>query len=246
MKLNNIIYHVFVFSMVSLSCFIIPTVHGHEGGGNEELCEHGKLYVSDYEDGSKVHIIDVHDIGNMTEEGSVAIKGVAGSNVLYASANRQIVASLNYGTEDMNYTNGNVEWIHTGVGKDDDGNITFSTPQVFSSIAFDCVLPLHFVTQNNKIGIFCDGTYEPQMNSTVWLIDETKLTLETLGRSAIIYNTTLEGSHHGDMVPMEDEDILYSLPTTNRILRGENASLDEFGEHRTRLESGGRCNFVFE
>jgi hypothetical protein len=231
MKLSTCIINSFYISSFSLFCLTArQTVLADEGEDAEHLCEHGKLFVADVNDGNVLHVFDIHDIGNVTEETKVTIKGSAGSNALYATANKQVVASLNYGSEATNFTDGNVEFIHAGVGKDDDGNITFEDPKVLTSVAFDCVAPTHFVTQNNKIGISCDGNFDKMINTTIWLIDELKLIPKTFGGNALYFNGTLPGSHHGYVVPMEDEEFVHSQATTARILRTEEGAMDELGD----------------
>jgi hypothetical protein len=61
-----------------------------------------------------------------------------------------------------------------------------------------------------------------QINSSLWVIDESKFGLTT--ESAIIYNTTLIGSHHGVAIPVDDNHVLHSLATPERINRTSDSS----------------------
>jgi hypothetical protein len=57
----------------------------------------------------------------------------------------------------------------------------------------------------------------------VWVIDESKFGPSTES-SAVIYNTTLIGSHHGVAIPVDDNHVLYSLATPERINRTSGSS----------------------
>lgn len=65
-----------------------------------------------------------------------------------------------------------------------------------------------------KIAIFCDGNFEnPAVNSTIWVLDESMI---EAGEPSVIFNTTLDGSHHGAAVPVDDGHLLHSVATPDR------------------------------
>ena len=96
--------------------------------------------------------------------------------------------------------------------------IEYATPTIVENASFDCARAIHFVKHDDKIAIFCDGSYEftPQVNSTVWVVDETKFGST---ESAIVFQGTLQGSHHGVAIPVDDNHVLYSLASPDRIQR---------------------------
>ena len=102
---------------------------------------------------------------------------------------------------------------------DDHVHIEYAVPTMIENAAFDCARAIHFVPHDSKIAIFCDGGITEEgtlVNSTVWVIDETLLGSAT-AESAIIYSDTLLSSHHGVAIPVDDNHILYSLPTEDRL-----------------------------
>ena len=201
----------------------------HAESGKHLSCTHGKLFVSDAVSGSTIHVIDLNSGSNLTVGSTVEVDGGAGANELYISDSREVVGVLYYGSEATNYTDGVVNWIHTGVELEDDGSVEYDAPTVLPNGAFDCILPLHFSANGDMIAIFCDGSYDIQDNSTIWIVDEAKLSATSTDGNAIMYNTTILSSHHGNAVLIGDDHLLYSLPTADRISRNVNGTDDELG-----------------
>jgi hypothetical protein len=119
--------------------------------------------------------------------------------------------------------------VNTGVDlHEHDGHydVEYDPPSLIDNASFDCARAIHYVRHDNKIAIFCDGSYDsdPQVNSTVWVLDETKFGSST--ESALVFTETLQGSHHGVAVPVDDGHVLYSLAHENRTNRESNA--DEY------------------
>ena len=221
MKLSNTILPYFALLLSVPSSYSSEEEHEH--------CTHGKLFVSDAKNGTTIHVIELNS-GNFTKE-TVHVQGGPGANDLYVSENRQVVAVLYYGSEDTNYTDGSVNWIHSGASLADDKTVTYDTPTVLPNAAFECILPLHFSANGDMISIFCDGSYDPLSNSTIWVIDESKLTAETIDENAILYNTSISSSHHGNSVPFDNgNNLFYSLPTPDRISRNSNGTADELAD----------------
>jgi hypothetical protein len=96
-------------------------------------------------------------------------------------------------------------------------HIEYTNPSMIDNAAFDCARAIHYVTHDSKIGIFCDGaiTDTALVNSTVWVIDEALFGDPT--QSAVVYSETLQSSHHGVAIPVDDNHLLYSLATPDRL-----------------------------
>ena len=117
---------------------------------------------------------------------------------------------------------GLVRWMASGVSleeHDDHVHIEYTQPTMIENAAFECARAIHYVPHDSKIAIFCDGGMTEEgdlVNSTVWVIDETLIGSES-AESAIIYSDTLLSSHHGVAIPVDDNHILYSLPSEERL-----------------------------
>ena len=224
MKLSSCIPLLFV-AFFSLTFSVI-----HAESGTHSSCTYGKLFVSDGADGSTVHVIDLNSGSNLTKETTVTVNGGAAANDLYVSANTQVVGVLYYGSNATNYTDGVVNWIHTGAALEEDGTtVAYTSPTALPNAAFDCVLPLHFTSNVGMIAIFCDGNYDVFSNSTIWVIDESKLSdtsASSVDENVIIYNTTILSSHHGNSLIIDDDHLLYSLASPDRIIRNVNGTDD--------------------
>ena len=215
------------FSIASiLTTSLWSLVAGDDHGGNE--CTHGKLYLSS-RNSTNVHVYDLNkSLQSMFNEKNVTMPPAATNEFwLDTTADGQYVAAIYRGTVDVGYTNGVVQWIHTGFAKEDHGDhyhLVYGAPKLMSNSKFACARPIHFEKHDGKVGIFCDGSFEfePQVNTTVWVIDEAKL---GTGSSAVIHNQTLLSSHHGVAIPVDDDHIMYSLATPDRVNRTPNATL---------------------
>jgi hypothetical protein len=214
-----------IVTLASLfSCSI--QVHGSEG------CTHGKLYMVDNTT-SKVYVLDgvasnALESLNAEEAISLPVAG-AGQLILASSGSGQEVAVMYRGNITQGYQDGFVEFLDTGVvtdDHDDQVHVMYQEgfPKIISNAGFTCARAIHYVRHDDKIAIFCDGSYEhdPQVNSTVWVVDETKFGAT---ESAVVYSETLQGSHHGVAIPVDDDHLLYSLAHENRTNREENADL---------------------
>lgn len=193
----------------------------------EVLCTHGKLFLSDTST-NQIRVMDlniVEPVGNLIVETTVTVDGGPGDMDLYSTANGKTIATLYGGSIDLNYTDGVVNWIHTGielVNHGDHSDVSFNPPTVLPNGAFRCAQAVHFERNNGAIVIFCDGSYRGNVNSTVWVLDESTLT--DSGENPMVFNTTLLGSHHGVAVPVCDNDVLYSVASPERVNRSDNAS----------------------
>lgn len=193
----------------------------------ESACSHGKLYISDA-DSTTIHVFDVSgggDLSNLTPETTITAPGAAGVN-LAATGSRREISTIYRGTADVGYTDGTVAFVDTGVTTESHGDhydFSYLSPSIIDNASFDCARAIHYVPHDDRIAIFCDGSFDvsPKVNSTIWIIDET---LFGADGSAIVYSATLEGSHHGVAVPVDDGHILHSLATPDRIAGVEGAT----------------------
>jgi hypothetical protein len=156
---------------VFLSSFqFLLEAHAHD---EEVSCTHGKLFLSDTSS-SQIHVIDlnvIEPLANLTVETTVTVDGGPGGMALYSTSNGKAIATLYGGSNDMNYTDGVVNWIHTGlelINHSDHSDVSFKAPTVLSNGTFRCAQAAHFATSNNQVAVFCDGSYSGFVNSSVW------------------------------------------------------------------------------
>mmetsp|Transcript_7505 Transcript_7505/g.15320 ORF Transcript_7505/g.15320 Transcript_7505/m.15320 type:complete len:528 (+) Transcript_7505:208-1791(+) len=210
-------------ALALLSSLLVSQAKG-ESSGHEDDCTHGKLYVLD-DTSSDVHVIDVSEgtLESLTVETTVSLPSAgAGQLVYYGVAGDPLVVQYR-GQAGLGYQDGYVRFIDTGFSFDDHnghGHVEYSSPAVYENAKLDdCAFAVHQVRHDNKVAIFCDGSYnfDPQVNTTVHVVDETKLGSST--ESAIILSKTLEGTHHGVAIPVDDGHLLHSLAHPDRIDR---------------------------
>lgn len=221
MKFNHSIA-VLLAAPAVFSTFV--AVAGHD---TDSSCTHGKLYVSDT-NSNKIHAFDVSTgkANNLTPETNIVVAGGPGID-LEVDASGKHVAALFRGTMNVGYTIWVINFIGTGF-RVEDQKINYVNPSLVANAAFECSRPIHFVRHDGKIAIFCDGSYveDVRNNSTVWVLEEMKF--GSTPESAIVFDTTLQGSHHGVVVPVDDNHVLYSLASSDRINRtpeGDSQSL---------------------
>lgn len=202
-----------LLAIVSLAFSGLDYVYGAEG------CTRGRLFLSDAAS-TTVHVFELEDLSSLsTPFYSFDAPGGNGIN-LQSSGSEKHVATIFRGTASEGFTDGVVAFHNAGISAEDHFDhfdITKSTPTAISNAALSCARPIHYVTHDDKIAVFCDGSFEePQVNSTVWVLDETKFGMT---ESAIVFNTTLQGSHHGVAVPVDDDHVMYSLALVDRVNR---------------------------
>ncbi|KAL3925117.1 MAG: hypothetical protein SGILL_000622 [Bacillariaceae sp.] len=182
-------------------------------------CTQGKLFVSSTGDTS-LRVFDLSKgIENLSVESTMNIPGTGPELNLNKDSSGKVVAVIYRGTEASNYQDGAVRWVDTGVSvepHDEHAHIEYETPIMIDNAAFDCARAIHFVPHDSKIAIFCDGaiTEDALVNTTVWVVDES---LFGADESAVIFKTTLPSSHHGVAVPVDDDHVMYSLPSPERL-----------------------------
>jgi hypothetical protein len=215
-------------SLFSYSTRVIADAH-EEGS---EGCTHGKLYMVDNTT-SKLYVFDgvasnELDSLNAAEAVSLPVTG-AGQLILQSSGSGKEVVVMYRGDVTQGYQDGFVEFLDSGVVAEDHdshAHVMYQEgyPKRIPNAAFSCARAIHYVRHHDKIAIFCDGSYDhdPQVNSTVWVVEETKFGAT---ESAIVYSEILQGTHHGVVIPVDDDHLLYSLAHENRTNREENADL---------------------
>lgn len=187
-----------------------------------ETCTHGKLYISDNAS-STVHIFDLDGSLQNMAESTITIPNAGPELYFELSPSGKAVAAIYFGSKDKFYSDGTIHWIDTNVTVvDGEDHIEFGEPALISNVAIECTLPTHLIRHKNRIGVFCDGSYDAtpqQINSTIWLIDESKFSSSS--ESAIIFNMTVQGSHHGWVLPVDDGHILHTAAAPERISRND-------------------------
>ncbi|KAL3803368.1 hypothetical protein HJC23_009332 [Cyclotella cryptica] len=208
----------FLFSLSLLS--LGPWAALGEAGGS---CTHGKLYLFDNTT-STVHIIDISEgmLENLTVETTVELPDEsAGGLVVYGSPSDPLLVQYRGGEP---LFDGFVRVIDTGFSFEN-GQVSYAAPSIVENANIDdCHRPVHQVHHESRIAIFCDGAFdaEPQINTTIHVIDETKF--GSGSESAVVQSVTLPGTHHGVAIPVDDGHLLHSIALDDRVNRVSEAS----------------------
>eukprot|EP00977_Amphora_coffeiformis_P019392 scaffold7213_cov166-Amphora_coffeaeformis.AAC.8 len=215
-----------IYVVAALAALRSLTLVAGESHSDEAECTHGKLYVVD-DSTSNIHVIDVSEgvLQDLTVETTLSLPSVgAGQLAFYGSPGDPLVVQYR-GKEEQAFLDSFVRVIDAGFSFEspgDNGHISYTAPSIAeNAIIDDCARPIHQVRHDDKIAIFCDGSYNitlnPQVNTTVQVIDERKLGSST--ESAIVHSVVLEGTHHGVAIPVDDGHLLHSLALQDRIDR---------------------------
>ena len=138
------------------------------------------------------------------------------ADILHQSYTDNYVVLTNMGLEANNYTDGGVYFINAGVNPDIHSlGVEKSNPTMVQA-NIDCTRPIHYVKNNYQIAMFCDGYAPDGINSTIWVIDENRLAAADPS-TAFVHTSTLQGSHHGVTVPIDQERVLFSVAVPERI-----------------------------
>lgn len=205
------------FSLPALIAACLSPAAVVKAAGEDE-CTHGRLFVSSA-DTSEVRVFDLDSQGKPSLVTSVPVPLADQPEIrLNTDSKKDVVAAIYRGQQSNLFRDGSVSWIHAGISAHSmDGRMHVDkvAPSMLTEANFECACPIHFVQHDEKIAIFCDGavTETDLESSTIWVLDEDRL---TSGDSAIIYSQTLEGSHHGIVIPVDDEHVLHSLTLPER------------------------------
>jgi hypothetical protein len=208
--------------LVLLSVFVSPNwVSCHEEHG----CTHGKLYLA-VKDSPTVHVYDLNgELANLTTATTLTVQGPAGQ-VLDSTETSLVLISTFWGSKENFYTDGRVNFIDTGIRTENHGDhvdIVDGTPKIIENAFLDCGPVYHGTSHNGRIALFCDGSYDssPQINTTIHIMDPG---LFSTDQSPIIFNTTIQSSHHGFAVSLDGKHFLHSIPTEDRVNRVANGT----------------------
>jgi hypothetical protein len=189
----------------------IQTVYGHDG---EQECSHGILFISEAGDATipAIHVYPItDDLSYLTK--SSTLTGFDGKFGQYLSSTEsgKFITSTYYGDDALGYKDGVVNFINTGISTsnhDDHVHINRVEPTIVSDTKILCGPVYHAWSHLGRITLFCDGAKTMNITSTYYVLDES---LIGTGTNAILYNQTLDGSHHGMAVPIDTSHILHSL-----------------------------------
>lgn len=195
-------------------------------------CTRGRLFASDA-DSATVHVFELDELqlasttAELSPIASVPVAGAAAPRVYSLSTNLG-VGAVSMGNASSFWDDGVVSFVDSGVRGDVhemDGPVTRAAPSAVAGAQLHCTRPIHFVSHRGITAVFCDGAYDavPQANATAHFLDEYEM-MRGAG-AGLLWNITLEGSHHGVAVPIDrDGHYLVSVTTEERAARVDGAS----------------------
>jgi hypothetical protein len=184
------------------------------------VCTHGRLFIADA-DSAKVHTYEIDGSDKPVLINTIETFSAVGPQFLYTSSIDETVTAIDRGMAANSWQDGTVSFIRSGVAASShDGLQGFAAekedPSLVDGFHINCTRPIHFVAHDQKIAVFCDGAFDDNINSTVWVVDER---LFGEGEQPLVFSKELAGSHHGVVVPVDDNHILVSMATPERIAR---------------------------
>lgn len=208
----------------------------------DSFCTLGRLFLAQSNDAAiRTFELDSTGGASATTTGPIELDssmiGIPNSRpgaVLEKTQNGMFVAIVSAGTSPT-FEDGTVYFVRTGIlpsghGTEGGGNpVEKQVPTLVDNFFIPCSRPDHFSTHDEKFAVFCDGMLQDPsnvINSTIWVVDERRL--GTQGSSPMIMNATLEGSHHGLVVPVDEGHTLTSVPTPERLAGGTGSFPDGF------------------
>jgi hypothetical protein len=202
-----------------------PAVSSHSESSNSD-CTHGRLFIADA-DSANVHAYEIDGSDHKaTLINTIETFSTVGPQFLQTSSTDGTVTVLYRGMEENSYLDGTVSFIRVGVAPTSHGVQGFPVEKVDPSLVdgfhVKCARPIHHVAHDEKIAVFCDGAFfddsvnSTVVNSTVWVVDER---LFGEGQQPLVFTQELAGSHHGVVVPVDDNHILVSVATPERVAR---------------------------
>jgi hypothetical protein len=187
-------------------------------------CTHGRLFVADA-DSAKVHTYEIDGTHNLDLINTIETVAGMGPQYLIASPTARTITAVYRGQKDNGWQDGTVSFIRVGVVPTSHEVSGFAVekedPSVVDDFNINCARPIHHVANDQKLAIFCDGSFDDNINSTVWVVDERAL---GKGDQALVFTSELAGSHHGVVVPVDDNHVLVSVPTPERVAKVAGAS----------------------
>jgi hypothetical protein len=187
-------------------------------------CTLGRLFVADA-DSAKVHTYEIDGTHTLVLINTIETVSGLGPQFLIASPTAGTVTVVYRGQEENAYQDGTVSFIRVGVAPGSHVVSGFGVekedPSLVDDFHIKCARPIHHVAHDQKIAVFCDGAFDDNVNSTVWVVDERAL---GQGDQALVFTKELAGSHHGVVVPVDDNHVLVSVPTPERVTKAADSS----------------------
>jgi hypothetical protein len=184
-------------------------------------CTHGRLFLAD-SDSAKVHAYEIDGSDKPVLINTIETFSVVGPQYLQTSSTDGTVTVLYRGKAENSWSDGTISFIRVGVTASSHDVAGFGVekedPSLVDDFHIKCVRPIHHVAHDEKIAVFCDGSYDDNVNSTVWVVDER---LFGEGEQPLVFTQELAGSHHGVVVPVDDNHVLVSVALPERIAKVE-------------------------
>jgi hypothetical protein len=195
---------------------------------NSGFCTKGRLFVVDAEQPT-LRSFDL-DAGSLANGVLPPVALSLPDTRVYASSSGRVIIATGQGKTEDFWSDGSATFVDTGVAADvhsvlsgeGSSSVTKRNPAMHS-FKIDCVRPIHVVMHKGLYGLFCDGAFDSNANSTAHFMYEQQI-INGGGDSALLYSTPLLGQHHGVAVPIDSEHYLISKSTPERVAREEGSS----------------------
>lgn len=220
--------HSFIRFSPSTITFLYSLLAGITGARS---CTNGRLFVADANSSSIFYFDLDGGLEALAPSGSLLddLAGVEGQTVISAGENE--IAVIHRGLISSMYEDGSIHFYRAGTvieSHGDHDHVEKRSPFEIQNAKVNCARATHYVEHDDKIAIFCDGFFNPdlsgtQVNTTVHVVDKT-LFASAPEPSAVVHSVVLEGSHHGVAVPVDDNHLLVSVALPERIARVEDSS----------------------
>lgn len=192
-----------------------------------QTCSSGRLFISD-SDSPSVATYEL-DGGTVTLVNTVQSRSSGHPVDLWELTSPNLIAHVYVGSNDQNRSDGGMGYISTGLSIDSETSthgaegyeVTKSDP-VALPFRFKCTNPVHVKSNFQKTTLMCDGSYSSKVNSTLLVVDEKRVPNFANGdsQSPILLERRLAGAHHGVAYPMENDAVLVTVPTPERVQWG--------------------------
>jgi hypothetical protein len=183
-------------------------------------CTHGRLFVADA-DSAKVHAYEIDGSDNPVLINTIETVSGLGPQFLYTSSTDGTVTAVYRGKTENSWQDGTVSFIRVGVSPSKGFAVEQEDPSLVDDFHIKCTRPIHYVAHDQKIALFCDGAFDDNINSTVWVVDESAF---GEGKQPLVFYKELAGSHHGVVVPVDDNHVLISVATPERVAKAADSS----------------------
>jgi hypothetical protein len=187
-------------------------------------CTHGRLFIADA-DSAKVYAYDIDGSHQTVLINTIETFSGLGPQYLVTSSTEGTVTAFYRGKTENSWQDGTVSFIRVGVAPSSHDVAGFAAekedPSLVDNFHINCTRPIHHVAHDQKIAIFCDGAFDDNINSTVWVVDERNF---GEGEQPLVFTKELAGSHHGVVVPVDDNHVLVSVAVPERVAKAADSS----------------------